>query len=54
MKYLVATYPIAFFSFYVVLCFILGIAIFFCYSGIRKKIQIKRNMKRRVHNDQSR
>lgn len=54
MQNLVDTHPIAAFLLYIALCFIIGIAIFFCYSTIRKKIQIKRNMKRRVQNDQSR
>ncbi len=50
---LAATRPILTMLLYIVFCALAGIGIFFGYSAIRKKIEIKKNMKRRVANDQS-
>lgn len=49
----VTQHPIATMLFYILFCIGVGVGIYFTYSAIRKKIQIKNNMKRRVQSDQS-
>lgn len=39
---------------YLLFCVFVGVLIFFAYSFIRKKIEIKQNMKRRQNRDKSR
>lgn len=50
----VSAHPILTLFLYVLFCIALGVGIFFSFSALRKKIEIKRNMKRRVANDKSR
>jgi len=50
---LVESHPIFTMFIYIVFCVGVGVSIFFIFSFIRKKIEIKRNMKRRVQNDKS-
>lgn len=52
--YLVQTHPILTFFCYVVFCILLGISLFFSWSFIRKRIEIRKNKKLRLQNDKSR
>lgn len=46
--------PIITLLIYILFCVFVGVSIFFAYSFIRKKIEIKQNMKRRQNRDKSR
>ena len=46
--------PIITLLIYILFCVFVGVLIFFAYSFIRKKIEIKQNMKRRQNRDKSR
>lgn len=50
---LVDSHPILTMFLYIVFCVGIGVSLFFSYSAIRKRIEIKRNMRRRVQNDKS-
>lgn len=49
----VSEHPIFTLFLYICICAGVGIGIFFTYSAIRKKIEIRKNMKARVHRDKS-
>lgn len=50
----VSAHPILTLFLYLLFCIAIGIGLFFSYSALRKRIEIKRNMKRRAVNDKSR
>lgn len=54
MSVFVANHPIIAMGLYVLFCIFVGIGIYIAWANIRKRIEIKRNMKGRAKNDQSR
>ncbi len=53
MSAFISAHPILTLFLYVVLCALVGIGIFFAYSAIRRKLEIRKNMKARAKRDQS-
>lgn len=49
----VAQHPILTFFLYICICAGIGIGVFFAYSWIRKRLQIKKNVKARAQRDKS-
>lgn len=54
MSSFINSHPLITMGLYVLFCILAGVSVFFIYSFIRNKIEIKRKMKGRVNIDKSR